>query len=341
MKVDRASLLQALTIAHVGLTSRELLEQSNSYCFTGEHLVTFNGEILTRVANPVEGLVGVVPAEDMLGLLGKFPDDEVDITRKGEELRIKGNRRAAGIALQVEVTLPYGDVPLPKKWKAIDGPLLGTLFQGALICGTDETKPITTAVRIAPDMIDATDNYRMFRSKLETGYEMPKKRKEILVPASSLQAISSMLIRHTCYREGWIHFRTKSKHTVSIRTTSIEYPDLTDSLKLVKPNKVVLPSNLVDILQRASVCQDNSFDASVSITIEAGELTLKAKKDAAWFRENKSIKYDGPPLRFSVNPKVLEEVLQKTRRVTVGGNKLRIESGETVFVISLEVGDKK
>lgn len=336
MIVSRERLLKVLAIASVGLTKREILEQSNAYVFTEDSLVTFNGEVLTRTANPLrtaeETITGAVPADKLMSLLSKLPDDEVEVSVKGEEFRIKGGkRRAAGITRGVEIHLPYADVPLPKKWGKVPEKLMGVLLQAARVCGSDETKPRTTEVHVAEDRVEACDNTRLFRYTMKTGFA-----KAVLIPAVSVEAIAGLVVRKVSAGSGWVHFKTRGNHTVSVRTSIGEYPDITKHLILHKPTKVTLPANLSDILSRADVMQESGVDASVSVRIENNTLTLTSKDEEGWFKETKKVDYSGKPLRFEVHPKFLEEVVSKKKTVTVGGDRMKLKSKEAVFVICLE-----
>jgi hypothetical protein len=102
---------------------------------------------------------------------------------------------------------------------------------------------------------------------------------------------------------------------------------------------VALPENLSDILERAEIMQD--FGAMIHISIGDGKLSLQAKKEAGWYKESKKVDYSDDPINFEVNLRFLQEILQKTRKVTIAKNRMRIKSGETVFVVCLEVPEEK
>lgn len=331
MKINRKELHETLTISAKGLTKREILAQSNAFIFAGDSLITFNGEVLTRTKNPLD-IQGAIPADDLLALLAKFPDEEVEVLIKGEELVVKGSRRAAGITRCAEIELPYDDVPTPKNWGAVPPDLMKVLLQGARVCGKDETQPRTTEIHVTPDMVEACDNFRLFRYMINTAF-----KKEVLIPASSLESVGNLRATHVDIRKGWVHFKTPSKHIISIRCSSGEYPDLGPMMKLKDPEKVRLPKNLGQILSRAEVMHETAYDARVDITIAEGKLMLKATKEAGWYRETKKVRYAGRPLKFSVHPKFLEEVLKKANQVLIGGNRIKFESGNEVFVVCLEV----
>ncbi len=331
MKVDRKELLKTLTISAVGLTKREILEQSNSFVFTEMNLVAFNGEVFTKTKNPLPHVRGAVPAEDFLALLAKFPDDEIEVKTTESEIRIKGNKRAAGITMSVEVHLPYSDIPGPGEWKELPPELIGAILQASRVCGKDEAQPRTTEVHVTPDHVEACDNFRIFRATMETGM-----KGELLVPAASITSVGGIAFKFYSVKNGWLHFLTKTDGCrVSLRCSSGAYPDLSPFLSFKKPKKVKLPGNLTDILARAEIMKD--YNSLVHISIADGEITVKVRKDSGWMSERKSVEYADDPLKFEVNLTFLQEVLAKTRNVQIEDRHLRIKSGNTVAVLCLEV----
>jgi hypothetical protein len=332
MIVEREKLLRALTVARTGLAKKEGIEQSNFFVFTKTSLITFNSWILTRVRTPLKGIVGAVLADDLYPILMKFPDPEVEVTTHKGELRIKGRRRELALAMQSEIHLPYKEVPSPGEWEKVPEKLSGILLQAARCCGDDETQPTQTVVHLCPDMVEACDNSRLFRYQLQTGVP------ETLIPASSLESVNGQTIKAVSRTKGWIHFLLPGKHQMSLLLVKAKYPDLTHLLEIEKPRRVNLPSNMEDILSRAEMMQEASFDASVGVTLEKGRMTLTSRKDTGWYRESKKVDYKAEPLRFSVHPKFLQEVLAKKKSVYVGGDKMKLVDEEATFVISLEIG---
>jgi hypothetical protein len=277
----------------------------------------------------------VVPSEELFRLLSKFPDEEIELTGKGGELRIKGKRRTAGITMEAELHLPVEVIPHPKKWSPLPERITGVLLQAARCCGRDETQPTTTVVRVTPKLVEACDNSKMFRYIMGTGFD-----KEALIPGSSLEQVGALAFDKVSVGEGWVSF-THLKHQISMRTMGAIYPNLDGVLELQESQKVALPSNLEDILSRAEVMQESSFDASVSVVIEDSTITLTSRKDTGWYKESKATTYSGTPLRFSVHPKLLQEIIAKKKTVLVGrskvgGAKMKIRVKEATFVVSLE-----
>lgn len=335
MKINRERILNILQVSSVGLTKAEVLEQSSTFVFTETELVTFSGEILTRVKKPID-IEGAIPAQEMMRILQKLPDEEVDIVAKGDEIRIKGGkRREACITRAAGIALPFEDVPQGKKWRKCPQKVMGILQQAARVCGKDETQPRTTEVHVTPTAVEASDNFRLFHYQTPTGFP-----EEALIPAASLAAIGGIPIRAVALSKGWVHFKAKTGHRISLRGSSGEYPDLTDLLRMANPTRVSLPNNLTDILSRAEVMQESSYDALVSISLKAGKMILKTKKETGWYREQRQVDYSGSPLRFLVNPKFLEEIFSKKKSVAVGDGRMRIKAKRATFIVCLDMGEE-
>jgi DNA polymerase III sliding clamp (beta) subunit (PCNA family) len=337
-KVEREHLVKVLTVAAIGLTKRESIEQSDAYVFTKKYLITFNGEIFTRCPNPLSGVQGAVPAQELHQLLAKFPDPEVTFQVVGGELHIRGKRRKAGISLQKKISLPFDDVPLvvPAKWRGVSEKLSGVLTQAARVCGKDETLPITTVVHVTKKFVESSDNFRIFR------YTMPTKfPRSVLIPASSIAALGGLVFERVSINKDYLFLEMPDEHLIAVRCVKMIYPDIGPLLRLKRPKKITLPSNMEDIISRADVMQETAFDASVTVTIEANRLELESRKDKGWYRESKTIDYDGERLKFTVHPRTLEDVLSKKKTVWVdeAASKMKLRVKEAEFVISLEMED--
>ncbi len=335
-KVSRSSLLDCLKKVLSGTSRKEILEQSDALIFQGEEVITFNGEVLFRHTSPVN-LNAVVPARVLVRLLDKMPDDEIDVSQQGGELRIKGVHRSAGIACPVDVLLPYKEVPQPKTWSKIPEGVVRHLLHAASVCGVDPSQPLTTVVHITPKMVESCDNYRLYRATLATGFPQ-----EVLIHYGGVQALEGMNPLEVSIESGWTHFKTK-EGVVSVICSHGTYHECIDQiLNMEAKDEVLLPQTLPEMLDRAGTMAEGvgpavtKYDSNVDVTIRDGMLILASRKAVGWYRERKRIRYDGPPLQFSVNPAFLSDVLHKTHKVMIGGGRMRVEEGESIFVVCLQ-----
>src|SRR5262245_34318554 len=114
MKINREDLLKVLESVRPGLTQAKSglnqgIEQGDHFCFTGSEILTFNGELACRTASPLRKVVqGAVPAEPLLDVLRKRPEEELEIECDGSRLDIVGSKgsRRSWLNMEAEVSLP-------------------------------------------------------------------------------------------------------------------------------------------------------------------------------------------------------------------------------------------
>lgn len=333
MKVKRETLLDALQFAQLGLSTRgETLEQSNAFVFQDGCLITFNDEMLTRQPSPLGDLKAAVLAAEFQSLVAKLPDEELEVELKGEEVVLTGAKRSAGIAAFSKVLLPFDAVPQPEKWFKLGDKAFEMLQQAARTCDQAATMELTGLVHATPKLVEACDNFRLFRADTETGFPA-----EVLIPAGSLIKLQPWVITAVSVGEGWVHFRTDTKKlTVSVRCSHEKYHESMDALLQLGKDaqEVSLPANLGEIVERANVMQGENPKAEVKI--EGDQLTLTSRKDTGWYTETKKVKYSGKPLSFEVHPQFLVEVLARTRKVMVDRKRMKLEADGIQFVVSLQ-----
>lgn len=334
MIIQRGPLLARLTEAAIGLSSKEILEQSNSFVFKGQELITFNDEIMVRTQNPL-GFDVVVGAKDLMELLAKLSDEQIDMKVEGGELLITSGQRDAALTCTQEVHLPINAVQDVQGWSRIEEGCLPMLQQAARTCGKDETQFLSTCVHITPDRIEASDNSRLFQVDIKTGFP-----KEVLIPAASITAIDGLEIKRVAVGD-WTHFRTASGAVISCRCSHNKYPKDTDTALKMRPGAeaITLPGNLAEMIERAEVFLIGGYDAKVGVKIANDEMVITSRKENGWYREKKRVKYSGKPMMFDIHPQFLVEMLARTRDCLVDDRKIKIVSETIQFVVSLKIKD--
>ncbi len=336
MKVQRDQLVSSLQEAAIGLSPSGLLEQSDCFIFSGGRIITFNDEIMVS-AKSVLDLELAVPAADLLKLLSRWPDTEVEITATGSELVLQGKKRKAGLACATEILLPFDSVPKAEQWSVVPEATNNALQQAARTCGKDQTLFLTTCVHVTSSIIEACDNHRLYRATGKTGF-----KSEVLLPASTLSQLSGKPIRKVSIVKGWTHFRLKSGVTVSLRCYQEKYHEsMADILEMKDATEVTFPANVADLLSRAEVMLEKQYDSRVNIAIEKGQLVMTSRKDAGWYEERKKIRYSGQALRFGAHPQFLSDILKQARKVFITRGKLKIEGDGQEFVVVLYSADHR
>lgn len=335
MLVNREELLDALAKGGQGVTQYETLEQSNNYIFSDGKLITFDGDILAISKFDV-GFTAAVPGTDFKKMLAKLPDKEIDMELKDNELVLKGRKKRSGITVNQDINLPYKEVPAPPQMKKVPEHLGNLLLQAARICNKDYTNPNTTHVHVGPNLIEATDTYRIFRAKTKTGLT-----DELLIPAQSILSIGNTVLKKAGYKDGWLYAKTVQGTFLAMRCGSSEYfrAELMDDILSVKGHKWKLPKDLPDILDRAQVMEDVGSgigEPEVQITLTPGMAAIRTEKTEGWYEERRKVAYKGDPMKFVVNPNSLKEMLSRTDVALIGDKKMKISDGEIELALFLE-----
>jgi hypothetical protein len=304
-------------------------------------LYTFNDEVFTFQKSPLSDDFSLaVIADDLLKLVEKIPDDELDITVNNKsQLVIKGKRRSAGVTAYDEILLPYDVVPVPKKksaFSALSDEVPSMLQQAARTCGRDVTQELTMLVHATPDLIEACDNWRLFRftAPVGTGFD-----NEALIPAMSILQLSGLDIKTVAVNDGWVHFRQDDGAVISLRCSPESYHDGIDDLLDIGDGarQMKLPANLTDIISRTAIMMSTEEVPNIRLTLMDGAVVMESRKASGWYKEKKRIKYKGDEMVFDVHPKFLIELLERTREVYINdGSRIKIQTGDIEFVVALE-----
>ena len=343
MKIKRSELLSKLEAATAGLSKSEILEQSNSFIFYKGEIITFNDEILVRQPYPI-GFDAIILADDLLGLLSKISDEEIEITLEKSEIVIEGRRKKAGIKIDSDIRLPFDSIPKPDVKHKLDENISKMLQRAADACGKDETQPLILHIHATPDLIEACDNFQLFRFTGNTGFPG-----EMLIPSSSMKRLNKIIFTEVSIGKGWCHFGF-NKGLISIRCSNDKYLDVGKALKMDSCHEITLPIGLEEILERAMVMNEAGgtkaaiqnrsilYDAIVSIKIEKGRFKIESRKETGWYSEWRRSKYDGEPLIFAAHPKLLMEILRQSREAKIDDSKsrMKISTKDIQYVITLQ-----
>ena len=333
MKVNRKSLLEWLKFASLGIAKQgETIEQSNSFVFTEGELITFNDEVMTRSKNPLD-ITGAVLATEFLRLVEKFPDDELDITIKGEEVIIKGTRRSAGVTRLADIHLPYDAVPVPKKTFKLDDRTLPMLLQAARTCGKDVTQELTMLVHVTPKIVEACDNFRMFRATLPTGFPA-----EGLMTASSILLLETLTVKRVGMGDGWVHFKLGPGQSISLRCSAGKYHENIDGvLDIGEASETTLPDDLEAAITRSLITMSDNEDPNIRVTLTKNKLMVESRKAEGWYKETKSVKHTGGDLSILIHPKFLVDMLKRTKKIQINPSRMKMEADGIEFVVAMIV----
>jgi len=338
MKTNRQKLLSTLALVKAGLASKEMIEQSTSFVFADGRVFTYNDEI--ALSHPIDlKLEGAVSASELLGLLSKAKDDELDLEVSAEGLLVAGKKFKAQIKLAAEITLPLGEVQIPDAFLPLPKEFAAAVKFCLFSASSDMTKPALTCIHATIDRVESCDNFRLTVRYFDEKKYFPE---PLLIPLNAAKELAGFAPIEYAVKGGWIHFRTADDTLFSCRTyADLKYPDLWAFMELAEGGELKFPSDMREMLGRAGVFSASKIktDERVRIGVSEGKLTIKGEGDAGRFEESSRVRYAGEPTHFYIAPQFLASVLELTDEALVGADRLKFEGDDFVHVVSLLGGE--
>jgi hypothetical protein len=333
MRIDRQQFLDDLCLAQLGTSSKGLMEQVDCLILDGSKVVSYNGEVKVEVTgHDLAGVRGAIPPGDLINLLRKLPDNEIEVgLEEGGQLAIMGKNRKASISFETGVRLDLSDIKKPGKWVPLPEVAITQLRRAADTCGVDDTWGAATCIHVTRNLVEASDNFRLFRWEGKTGFD-----EEVFIPAQSISILESFTPDSVSVSGGWCHF-WGGRVVVSIRGRQLErYPDLAKA-STFEGDLVEFPAALSEIGHRAGVvAEGEGHSIRISVDIKDGKGRVKSKSVRGWYREVFKMGYTGSGLSFDVHPRILSEIVNFSSKVVVGADRISAKVGEALFVIALK-----
>jgi DNA polymerase III sliding clamp (beta) subunit (PCNA family) len=307
-------------MVRAGLSARESLEQSSSFAFKGKEVMTFNDEVACRKSIPIS-LNGAVEAQKLLTMLEQTPDPFLKVIEEDRQIIFKGKRRAFGAAKEAEVSLPIDRVETPTDWKDLPDQFSEAVTSVKPCVCTDETKFVLTCIHITGEFLEACDNTQIMRHRCR----MPDLKKPVLVRGDALTDLVHLKMTGMSVTKSWIHFQNEERLIYSVRKYADEYPDLAPLMK-VSGEGIVIPKGLGEAADRAAIYAGDG-DPILMVSIAPGVLKIKSRSGMGWYREAKTISYDGPEIEFAIRPSTLRKISEKHRDAVISQTKLKVNGG--------------
>lgn len=337
MKINRQELVKALEIVRPGLANKEMIEQSTSFAFIGDRVVTYNDEI--SVSCPVENLdiTGAIKAAELYALLSKLTEEEIEIETTDTEILIKGEKAKAGFSLQKEIHLPLIDVEKVSDWKDIPDNLLEVMGFCLFSCSNDMSRPILTCIHLKNTeegaIVESCDNYRCTRYKLDSSIPLD----DVLIPHRNVEKLIKYEAQSVAENKGWLYFRMKDGTIFSCRVLEGDYPDLSPILQM-EGKKILFPKKISSVLEKAAIFTKEEFltDQSVTVSLENKKMSIQTKGESGWFEGKINIRYSDDPITFAINPTFLKEICEKIQTSCFTDGKIKFIGENWEHVIALK-----
>lgn len=327
-KVNREDFLSELQEVSVGLSRKENVDQSTCFAFKKGYLCTYNGEIACRRKSSVQ-LNGTVIAIPLISLLQKIPDEILEIEQTDKELRIRGEKKRLGIAMDPTILMPINEIERPKEWSPLEESFSTALMMAAECVGHNESEFELTCVHVNPSCLEASDNYQIIRYKINSPV-----RESFLLRGPCAKYIATLEASSISEGTNWVHFKSGDL-IISVKRYVEPYPNIEPYLKF-KGREIVFPKSLSVAAERAAISAAENSDLDlIEVEIQPNRLRVKGQGIHSWYQESKKIRYQGPPLTFMISPKLLSKIAKDSTGTQITEDRLRIKGSLYTFVTCL------
>lgn len=329
MKINREKFLKELEVVLPGLSPREIIEQSSCFVFKDKKVITYNDEIACQHSSCLT-IEGAIPAMPLISILRKLKEETLIAEVRGGEFVLEGKKRQTGIRMEEDILLPIDSVEVPKHWTKLPKDFGEAVAIVQECAGKDQTQFSMTCIHLHPKHLEACDNYQATRYRMKT-----KVSKPTLIRRDSLKHIIALDMTKFSETKNWIHFKNPTGLILSCRRWIEEFPDVSKILEATGI-PTVLPKGLRDAADRAEVFSaENVEDNQVVISLDSGKLKIKGTGTSGWYKETKKIRYDGPPISFTISPKLLIELVRKHNKCQISKRRLIVDGGSFIYVTAL------
>lgn len=341
-KIHRIQLLQSLEAVQPGLAKSEKWEQSTCFCFVNGRVHTYNDQISCRAKTRLpKDFEGAVQAKPLLAALSKMEEDDVEIDIVDNEFYVvaadakgkKKSNRDFGVRMDSEISLPIEKVERPGKedWKPLHENFSEAISVVQDCAGHNESEFAFTCIHIASKFIEACDNNQLTRYRLRTGVKTP-----ILVKRDSIRHITKLDMTEFAETEVWIHFRNPAGIELACKRIVEKYPPLEGYLE-AKGTPTILPKGISKDADFTEIFSKEVKDSNlVVVTLKPGRMTIKGTGVSGWASSGaKKVKYQGPPIAFSIAPSLLAEITKKHTDCQISADHLRVDGGKWSYVTCL------
>jgi len=334
MKIDKQQLQEALEIVKPGLANTELIEQSTSFAFMGDKVVTYNDSI--SISHPVQqlDLEGAIRADELYEFIKRTDEDEINMSVSKNEVKMKAGNAKAGLRLERDIILPIQETGQVSNWTELPEEFASNLDFIKDSASKDMSRRVLTCVNVEEGLMEASDSFQIMRIHL--GYDNQFLFPATLIPAENIPDIIKINPTEVGKTDGWIHFRNMEGTQLSCRVLVDDFPS-TEQHFHAEGEQIEFPDNMDKILDRVMVFtkEDNLMDEEMQVLLKGNKLKVKGKNEYGWMEETAKVKYEGKKASFWITPYLLKNILDRTNECSLGEERIKFEGEDWEYVAVL------
>jgi DNA-cytosine methyltransferase len=321
-KMERKELAKIINHIKPGIQGNASLELLSHFYFSGKELVSYNDKISVLFPCKTE-FTAFVKATDLSNIVNRCKDDIMKLSISGKKLNIRTKSMNVNLA-----TLQ--DEELGKRLESVSESLKGakwfTLPKNFSECvrlcafasSKNEADQTLTCVKLGGERCYASDNMRIAKAVLS------KKIKPMLIKASEIKNLTGINPTKYSGSNSWLHFKNDDGCIFSIRKVKGKFPDFEPFFDF-EGTSINLPKELLVGADLASIFVD-AIAPSINISIEKGKCVVSVKSDSGTIQHKSKIKYKGKPIKFSINPDFIKEMMSHSSNIVVSNDRARLDT---------------
>lgn len=341
MEFNRKELKQVLDMVKPGLGNDEQMKHADMVIFTEKGIAAYNDRVLVHSKDmtfPFEA--GGVDASKLSQWLGKVKEVMVDLEYDNESDTLVASSGKSHIHLKIVEPVNYEALASVlaevNKPKPIPKGLLDMMDLARVCCSKNKNETALRCIKVDSDgSVLASDNFRAIvaESKQKTGF------KSFLIPADNVKQVVKFEPVKMQLLAGWVAFIDSADAVYACRVfPANEFPDISRVIVGESGKELCLPLHFSDLIKRAQIFAESEEESDIFVTVDVNPRGIIVSSDCNAGRFEESIEHIGnEKMTFSIHPKLLTGIADKTTTCEVGENLIKLKSDNWVCVICLAV----
>ena len=345
--VVRKELVDVLDQVKPAIGHKESDIQATCIVFDDGMVYSYNDELSISQYLPkgLEDMRCAVQAKELIALLSKLKDEEIDIALDGNALLVKGRRAKAEIVVEREIRMPIDEIAYPKKLHDLPQGFRHALRLCLPIVGKDLSLPLSTCLHLNGDVMEASDVDRAARYIFSQKLPFDD---AVFLPGTAARHIARYDLEAVAITDGWIHFETKDQVLLSCRTyyKGQQFADLTPLLDAIGAS-VELPTELADAMDRSGIftssaeAGESEGDQYVLVTIEDDWCVVQGEGAIGRYTEKVRLKYNGRPIVFTTKAEILLNAINDNMRCTICERHIKMHNDDFCHLVAVRPPRKR
>lgn len=326
MKINSTEFKAVLDKLRPGLSKKEMVSGMRDFYFSGTDIVCFNGAIAIHHPLKTDFRCALDASKFAKIIQGADANEELTLDLDIDILNIKSESLEAQIPATVEFFFADVVQSITKEIQEMEWfEISPTLMEGLSLCSFSASKKSKEGSLFCV-CVDGKD---IFSSDGPRGsvFRMDEivSTNTLLIRSDLIGDIARFKYKAISDSDSWIHLMTEDDIVLSIRKILGTYPieklrKIFDSISIAP--EFDLPSELINVIESASVFTENREDSDPYIEITLKEKTLSVKSDKSWFKDTpgtgkitKKIKVEKAfpkEATFKISPVFLKEILTRS-----------------------------